>query len=43
MRGQSFDGAISNMQGHKSGIQTRITNKEPRVRPVHCVAHRFNF
>lgn len=37
-RGQCFDGA-SNMAGHISGLQKRISDVEPRALYVHCISH----
>lgn len=37
-RGQCFDGA-SNMAGHKSGLQKRISDIESRALFVHCISH----
>uniref|UniRef100_A0A673B287 TTF-type domain-containing protein n=1 Tax=Sphaeramia orbicularis TaxID=375764 RepID=A0A673B287_9TELE len=40
-RGQGYDGA-ANMSGEYSGVQARITEKEPLARYVHCAAHNLN-
>ncbi|XP_078613923.1 zinc finger MYM-type protein 1-like [Branchiostoma floridae x Branchiostoma japonicum] len=40
-RGQAYDGA-ANMQGHRSGVATRIRSEEPAAVPVHCWAHSLN-
>uniref|UniRef100_H3A162 DUF4371 domain-containing protein n=1 Tax=Latimeria chalumnae TaxID=7897 RepID=H3A162_LATCH len=40
-RGQGYDGA-SNMSGMYSGVQARISKKEPNAEYVHCAAHNFN-
>ena len=37
-RGQCFDGA-SNVAGHVSGLQKRITDTEPTALYVHCFNH----
>ena len=37
-RGECFDGA-SNVAGHVSGLQKRITDIEPRALYVHCFSH----
>ena len=37
-KGQCFDGA-SNVTGHVSGLQKRITDIEPRALYVHCFSH----
>lgn len=39
--GQGYDGA-ANMAGHISGVCTRISNKYPKVRYIHCASHRLN-
>ncbi len=39
--GQGYDGA-ANMSGAYSGVQARITEKEPLARCVHCAAHNLN-
>uniref|UniRef100_A0A087XM22 TTF-type domain-containing protein n=1 Tax=Poecilia formosa TaxID=48698 RepID=A0A087XM22_POEFO len=40
-RGQGYDGAV-NMSGAYSGVQARITEKEPLACYVHCVPHNLN-
>lgn len=40
-RGQGYDGA-ANMSGAYSGVQARITEKEPLACYVHCAAHNLN-
>uniref|UniRef100_H3B0B3 DUF4371 domain-containing protein n=1 Tax=Latimeria chalumnae TaxID=7897 RepID=H3B0B3_LATCH len=39
--GQGYDGA-SNMSGVHSGVQARISKKEPHAEYVHCAAHNLN-
>lgn len=39
--GQGYDGAAT-MCGHVSGVQTRIKEKYPNARYVHCASHRLN-
>ena len=41
IRGQCYDGA-SVMKGSKSGISTRILQKEPRAIYTHCYGHSIN-
>ena len=36
--GQGYDGA-STMSGHKSGVQARIQEKQPKAVYTHCAAH----
>ncbi|KAI8511315.1 zinc finger, MYM-type [Branchiostoma belcheri] len=40
-RGQAYDGAAA-MQGHRSGVATRLRQEEPAAVPVHCWAHSLN-
>ena len=40
-RGQAYDGA-ANMQGRRTGVATRIKNKQTAVLPVHCCACSLN-
>uniref|UniRef100_H3A4S2 DUF4371 domain-containing protein n=1 Tax=Latimeria chalumnae TaxID=7897 RepID=H3A4S2_LATCH len=40
-RGQGYDGA-SNMSGVYSGMQARISKKEPNAEYVHCATHNLN-
>uniref|UniRef100_H2ZWX0 DUF4371 domain-containing protein n=1 Tax=Latimeria chalumnae TaxID=7897 RepID=H2ZWX0_LATCH len=40
-RGQGYDGA-SNISGVYSGVQARISKKEPHTEYVHCIAHNLN-
>ena len=40
-RGQGYDGA-ANMSGIYSGVQARITAKEPAAVYVHCASHNLN-
>ena len=41
LRGQGYDGA-STISGHKSGVQARIREKQPKAVYTHCAAHSFN-
>ena len=41
IRGQCYDSA-ANMKGHKTGVQTRIRELEPRALFVHCFGHSLN-
>ena len=38
LRGQGYDGT-SRMSGHKSGVQARIQEKQPKAVYTHCTAH----
>ena len=40
-RGQGYDGA-ANMSGVYTGVQARISEKEPLAQYVHCAAHNLN-
>uniref|UniRef100_H3A7B8 DUF4371 domain-containing protein n=1 Tax=Latimeria chalumnae TaxID=7897 RepID=H3A7B8_LATCH len=40
-RGQGYDGA-SNMSGVYSGVQARISKKEPNAEYVHCATHNLH-
>jgi hypothetical protein len=40
-RGQNYDGA-SSMQGKKSGVKSRVLEKESRALSVWCYAHNCN-
>ena len=41
LRGQGYDGT-STMSGHKSGVQARIREKQPKAVYTHCTAHSLN-
>ena len=41
LRSQGYDGA-STMSGHKSGVQARIREKQPKAVYTHCAAHSLN-
>ena len=41
LRGQGYDGA-STMGGHKSGVQARIREKQPKAVYTHCASHSLN-
>ena len=40
-RGQGYDGA-SNMSGHISGVQARISGEYPKAMYIHCFCHSLN-
>ena len=41
LRGQGYDGA-SRLSGHKSGVQARIREKQPKEVFTHCASHSLN-
>ena len=41
LRGQGYDGT-STMSGHKSGVEARIREKQPKAVYTHCASHSLN-